>query len=87
MDDLMKCLYTFVLETRLGNIAEDWEYQAVIDAVLRQETKLRESMDETQWQALNALLSEISAQTALEHERIFLAALELSRELNALGRS
>ena len=87
MDDLMKCLYTFVLETRLGNIAEDWEYQAVIDAVLRQETKLRESMDETQRQALNALLREISAQTALEHERIFLAALELSRELNALGRS
>lgn len=34
MDDLMRCLYSFVLEHRLGNSSSDWEYQAGLDAIL-----------------------------------------------------
>lgn len=84
MDDLMNCLYTFVLETRMGNLSEDPEYRAAIDAVLRQENKLRESMNTEQKQTLNALLSEVSTQNAAENERIFRETLKLARELYTL---
>lgn len=87
MDDLMKCLYSFVMETRLGDIAGDREYQDAIDGVLRQEDKVRQGMDEEQRQALNLLLSQVSSLNALESRRLFQASLRLSRELNALVRA
>ena len=87
MDDLIKCLYSFVMETRLGDIAGDREYQDAIDGVLRLEDKVRQSMDEEQRQALNLLLSQVSSLNALESRRLFQASLRLSRELNALVRA
>ena len=87
MDDLIKCLYSFVMETRLGDIAGDREYQDAIDAVLRLEDKVRQGMDEEQRQALNLLLSQVSSLNALESRRLFQASLRLSRELNALVRA
>ena len=87
MDDLIKCLYSFVMETRLGDIAGEREYQDAIDGVLRLEDKVRQSMDEEQRQALNLLLSQVSSLNALESRRLFQASLRLSRELNALVRA
>lgn len=87
MDDLMKCLYSFIMETRLGDIAGDREYQDAIDGVLRLEDKVRQGMDEEQRQALNLLLSQVSSLNALESRRLFQASLRLSRELNALVRA
>lgn len=87
MDDLMNCLYSFVLENRLGDTVNDREYRNSIDEILRQESKLRESMNKEQRRELNALLSEISAQNSLENEYIFREALRLARELNALVRA
>ena len=87
MDDLIKCLYSFVMETRLGDIAGDREYQDAIDGVLRLEDKVRQGMDEEQRQALNLLLSQVSSLNALESRRLFQASLRLSRELNALVRA
>lgn len=86
MDDLINCLYSFVMETRLGDIAGDREYQANLDAILCQEEKVRQGMDEEQRQVLNLLLSQVSSLNALESKRLFHASLRLSRELNGLVR-
>ena len=84
MDDLMKCLYCYVQENRLKGVVDDPEYQACLDAVLRQEDRGRQSMDEEQRRGLNLLLSEVSSLNELENESVFQAALGLARELNAL---
>lgn len=84
MDDLMKCLYSFVLEHRLGNMVKEREYQDGGDAVLAQEEKVMEGMSKEQRRELNVLLSQISAQDALENEYVFRATLGLARELRAL---
>lgn len=85
MDDLMKCLYNFVLEHRLGNMVKEREYQDSRDAVLAQEEKVMEGMSKEQRRELNVLLSQTSAQDALENEYVFRAALGLARELRALA--
>lgn len=87
MDDLMKCLYSFVLENRLGGSVSDPEYRSALDKVLRLEDKVRENMDENQRRALNELMREVSAQNAIENEHIFQATLKLARDLNALART
>ena len=85
MDDLMKCLYSFVLEHRLGNMLKEREYQDGRDAVLAQEEKVMEGMSKEQRRELNVLLSQTSAHDALENEYVFRAALGLARELRALA--
>lgn len=85
MDDLMRCLYSFVLENRLKDPLSDPEYQSSLDAVLRLEDKVRENMDEEQRRTLNQLMQKISAQNAMENEQIFQASLVLARELRALA--
>lgn len=87
MDDLINCLYSFVLETRVGNSDGDRAYWSCIEGIVRQEEKVRAGMDQEQCRELNRLLSQISSQNAIENESIFRAALELARELNALVRA
>lgn len=87
MEDLINCLYGFVLENRLRNIMSDPEYQACLDAVVRQEDRVRAGMDAEQRRGLNLLLREVSSLNALENEGIFRAALGLAGELNGLAGS
>lgn len=84
MDDLTRCLYSFVLEQRLEDPVSDREYQSSIDRILRLENKVRENMDAEQRRTLNQLLSAVSDQNTIENERLFQAALELAQELRAL---
>lgn len=84
MNDLMRCLYHFALETHMEPIAEDREYRAGLDAITAQEDRVRAGMDEEQRRALKLLLDRVSDQNAMENERVFCAALRLARELNAL---
>ena len=83
MNDLMRCLYHFALETHMEPLAEDREYQAGLDAITAQEDRVRAGMDEER-RALKLLLDRVSDQNAMENERVFCAALRLARELNAL---
>lgn len=85
MDDLMRCLYSFMLETRLRDTASDPEYRSSLDEVLRLEDKVQENMDEEQRRTLNQLMQKVSAQNAIENEHIFQASLVLARELRALA--
>lgn len=87
MDDLMRCLYNFVLEHRLGDTSQDREYQDGLDAILAQEEKVMAGMGKEQRHELNVLLNRTSDQSALENEKIFQAALRLARELNTLLRT
>lgn len=87
MDDLMRCLYSFVLENRLGNAVNDREYQDGLDTILAQEEKVMEGMSAEQRRELTVLLNQTSDQNARENERIFRAALGLARELSALLRT
>ena len=87
MDDLMKCLYGFMLEHRLGSLHEDPEYeQAAFDASI-QEKRVRESLDQEQRKELDQFINMRTLQDSLMSEHIFRAALALSRELNDLLRA
>jgi hypothetical protein len=57
MNDLMRCLYHFALETHMEPIAEDREYQAGLDAITAQENRVRAGMDEEQRRALKLLIA------------------------------
>lgn len=85
MDDLMRCLYSFMLETRMRDTVSDPEYRSSLDEVLRLEDKVQENMDEEQRRTLNQLMQKVSAQNAIENEHIFQASLVLARELRALA--
>lgn len=87
MEDLINCLYGFVLENRLGKLVDGPEYQACLDAVVRQEDRVRAGMDAEQRRGLNLLLREVSSLNAMENEGIFRAALGLAGELNGLAGS
>ena len=84
MDDLMKCLYEFMLERRLGSLHEDPEYgQAAFDEKI-QERRVRECLDAQQRKEVDRLFDMRTVQDSIVNEHIFRAALALSGELNAL---
>ena len=87
MDDLMKCLYEFVSQRRMGSVCEDPEYEEVTRGVEMQIKRVEKDLDQDQQRELRLLLENISAQSSLESEHLFHAALRLSRELNALVRA
>lgn len=87
MDDLMKCLYEFMLERRLGSLHEDPEYgQAAFDEKI-QEKRVQECLDEKQRKEVDRLFDMRTVQDSIVNEHIFRAALRLFRELNALVRA
>lgn len=87
MDDLMKCLYEFMTTKRLGTVWDDPEYRELSQSVDSRWNKIEEGLDQEQRRELRTLMEEVSAQNSIENEHRFRAALELSRELNALVRA
>lgn len=84
MNDLMMCLYEFVLEKRMTALEIDQKYIDSIRTLQMQEKKVREILNEDQRQEINLLMMEASAQNSIEREYLFRAALGLAGELNAL---
>ena len=84
MDDLMKCLFDFTLERRMGSVCQDPEYAEAVRGVEFQLERVQRDMAEGQKKELCELLEGISAQTAIENEHLFQASLGLARELRAL---
>lgn len=84
MADLMKCLYQFVLENRLGGLKDSEEYRdCVLSADLRIKC-VKSCLNEEQRKELSQMIDRIGFQNSVESEYIFRAALRLARELNAL---
>lgn len=81
MSDLMKILYVFVCERRMGSVYEDPEYVEMSHSVELQLQKVRRGLDEAQQVELDLLLHNIEAQNTIECEHLFQAALGLAREL------
>lgn len=87
MDDLMKCLYQFVLENRTGSLRDNPDYwESSFDAEV-QRKRLQESLNQEQQKELDQLIDRLTIQNAITDEYIFHAALALARELNALVRA
>ncbi|MCI9156483.1 MAG: hypothetical protein HFF44_06000 [Lawsonibacter sp.] len=84
MDDLMKCLYDFTLERRMGTMYQDPEYEEVSRGLESQLETVQKDMTEQQEKEFSLLLINISAQTSIEKEHLFRASLGLTRELRAL---
>lgn len=87
MNDLTKCLYEFVCQNRMGSVYDDPEYEEMFHSVELQTEKLQKDLSRDQLWELRLLLENISAQHSIENEHLFLAALGLARELNALVRA
>lgn len=85
MDDLIKCLYQFTLEHRMGSLHDDPAYgESAFDGEI-QRKRPRESLDQEQQKELDRLLDKLTLQNSITDEHIFRAALRLARELNALA--
>lgn len=87
MDDLMKCLYEFMITKRLGALWDDQEYAEVSHAAEMQMERVEENLNKEQRRELRRLLENVSAQNSIENEHRFRAALALFKELNALVRA
>lgn len=88
MEDLMKCLYDFVCNRRLGSIYEDPEYEEVSHGVEMQLQKIQRNLNAEQQAELSRLLECLSAQNSIENEHLFLASLRFVGELGkAVGMS
>lgn len=84
MDDLMKCLYEFLLDRRMDGLWEDEQYKACRLAAELQEEKVMSSLDESQRGELDRLLDMVAEQGSAEQTHLFRATLNLVREWNAL---
>ena len=84
MNDLVKCLYDFTLEKRMGSVYQDPEYDEMAGSIETQIEKVQKDMTEEQKLELRLLLERISAQASITNEHLFQAALGLARELNVL---
>lgn len=84
MNDLVKCLYDFTLEKRMGSVYQDPEYDEMADSVETQIEKVQKDMTEEQKLELRLLLERISAQASITNEHLFQAVLGLARELDVL---
>lgn len=85
MDDLIKCLYQFTLEHRMGSLREDEEYRACTYDVKLQQEVVESYLTEEQRKELRWLIDAVTFQDNIVNEHIFQAALGLARELNALA--
>ena len=56
MDDLTRCLYEFLMETRMGRIWEDEEYKACNSGLLLQEQRVRSRLSGEQEAELDRFL-------------------------------
>lgn len=86
MNDLMKCLFDFTMERRMGSICQDPEYEEMSRSVELQLNKVQQFLDTKQQMELRPLLESLSAQNSIENEHLFQAALGLARELQDLAR-
>ena len=86
MNDLMKCLFDFTMERRMGNIYQDPEYEEMSRSVEWQLNKVQQSLDTKPQMELRLLLENLSVQSSIENEHLFQAALGLARELQDLAR-
>ncbi len=86
MNDLMKCLFDFTMERRMGSIYQDPEYEETSRSVELQLNKVQQFLDTKQQMELRPLLESLSAQSSIENEHLFQAALGLARELQDLAR-
>lgn len=87
MDDLMKCLYKFMLEHRMGSLWDKQEYKERSRDVELQIERVRAYLNEEQRKELNRLIDAISCQDSVVNDCAFQAALGLFKELNALLRA
>lgn len=85
MDDLMKCLYEFMLDRRMKRIWRDEEFRACSLRAEEQEERMKSCLNEEQRKELSTLIDRLTEQDSIEKEHIFRAALDLARELNALA--
>lgn len=86
MDDLTRCLYEFVCETRLGGLSEDKAYLEAVLSAKQQEARIASYLNCEQQRELRALLDTAAAQGDIAGEYLFQAALSLARELSGLVR-
>lgn len=84
MDDLMKNLYTFTKERRLGSLYDDPEYEEMTRSVEMQTKKVQKGMTEDQRFELNLLLANVFSLHSIEDEHLFQTVLELAQELRTL---
>lgn len=84
MNDLVKCLYDFTLEKRMGSVYQDPEYDEMAGSIETQIEKVQKDMTEEQKLELRLLLERISAQASITNEHLFQAVLGLARELDVL---
>lgn len=87
MNDLVKCLYEFMITKRLGSVWDDLEYTEMVRTVEMQMKRVEQTLTKDQQQEVQTLLEEISAQNSIESEHRFQASLGLARELSALVRA
>ena len=84
MDDLMKWLFAFLNEKRLGAIRKEPEYKELAYRVNLQTKKVEAGMTRQQKDDLELLLEDITAQYAFENRYLFQTTLELAHELHSL---
>lgn len=87
MDDLVKYLYQFILENRMGSLKGEEEYRACVLSANTQIKCVEDYLKEEQRKDLRLMIDRIGLQNSFENEYIFRAALELFKELNALVRA
>ena len=80
MNDLVKCLYEFTMEKRMGSVYQDPEYDEMAGSIETQIEKVQKDMTEEQKLELRLLLERISAQASITNEHLFQAALGLAPE-------
>ena len=85
MNDLVKCLYEFTMEKRMGSVYQDPEYDEMAGSIETQIEKVQKDMTEEQKLELRLLLERISAKASITNEHLFQAALGLARERNVLA--
>ena len=86
MNDLTNALYEFVTARRMGRVFDDPEYRSITSSAQGKEDRLRELLDQDGNKLLTDLMNEQLLQFALEMEAMFLATVDLCRELGQMLR-
>lgn len=87
MNDLMKCLYEFMIAKRLGSIWDDPEYNEIAQTAEHQRNQIEKNLSQEQKKELKTLLETISELNGVTSEHQFCASLGLAKELNGLVRA
>lgn len=86
MNDLIRCLYRFVCEKRMGNLCTDEEYMEISLSIEQQQKRVEAYLSKEQQRELHTLMERVMAQGDITGEYLFQAALSLSRELDELAQ-